>query len=335
MKTLHYAGRTPEDKGIGWATVNDALYAELSKYFQMTDNQSGADVCVSVLESNFRRYREGNGRINFGIVVFEDEIPPHAVTVAKEFDMLFTHSTWCIERMKEEGIENVRMMRQGVDHSIFHPVPPRQPDGQFRIFSGGKFEWRKGHDLIICAFREFLKTNPDAHLVCCWWNEWPEFIGPCTQSRILTQFDYEGEDQLELFRRCLVANKIPKGSFTLHPKLCHSELAAAMQGTDIGLFPNRCEGGTNLVLMEYLACGKRAVANLATGQADLMGHAITSYPVEEDASGWAIQDVAEIVKALESARRSDVAGNPMLWTWEASARAIVDAVADLTGSPGR
>ena len=33
--------------------------------------------------------------------------------------------------------------------------------------------------------------------------------------------------------------------------------------TDIGIFPNRCEGGTNLVMMEYMACGKPVIAAIA------------------------------------------------------------------------
>ena len=44
------------------------------------------------------------------------------------------------------------------------------------------------------------------------------------------------------------------------------DLAEVMNKTDIGIFPNRVEGGTNLVLMEYLACGKPVIASYGTGQ---------------------------------------------------------------------
>jgi glycosyltransferase involved in cell wall biosynthesis len=40
--------------------------------------------------------------------------------------------------------------------------------------------------------------------------------------------------------------------------------------TDIGIFPNRCEGGTNLVLMEYMACAKPVIASNTSGHKDIV-----------------------------------------------------------------
>ena len=34
------------------------------------------------------------------------------------------------------------------------------------------------------------------------------------------------------------------------------------RNSNVGMFPNRIEGGTNLVLMEYIACGKLAKAHI-------------------------------------------------------------------------
>jgi glycosyltransferase involved in cell wall biosynthesis len=42
------------------------------------------------------------------------------------------------------------------------------------------------------------------------------------------------------------------------------------KNTDIGIFPNRCEGGTNLVLMEYMACAKPAIASNTSGHKDIV-----------------------------------------------------------------
>jgi glycosyltransferase involved in cell wall biosynthesis len=42
------------------------------------------------------------------------------------------------------------------------------------------------------------------------------------------------------------------------------------RNTDIGVFPNRCEGGTNLVLMEYMACGKPAIVSYTSGHTDIV-----------------------------------------------------------------
>ena len=35
--------------------------------------------------------------------------------------------------------------------------------------------------------------------------------------------------------------------------------------THLGVFPNRCEGGTNLVLMEYMACGRPVIVSQRSG----------------------------------------------------------------------
>src|SRR5271169_3182657 len=48
----------------------------------------------------------------------------------------------------------------------------------------------------------------------------------------------------------------------LLPRLYHS--------TDMGLFPNRVEGGTNMVLMEYMACGKPVLASYNSGHKDVV-----------------------------------------------------------------
>jgi glycosyltransferase involved in cell wall biosynthesis len=53
----------------------------------------------------------------------------------------------------------------------------------------------------------------------------------------------------------------------LIPKELQREL---YRQTDLGIFPNRCEGGTNLVLMEYMACAKPVVASNTSGHRDVV-----------------------------------------------------------------
>jgi hypothetical protein len=40
------------------------------------------------------------------------------------------------------------------------------------------------------------------------------------------------------------------------PQQLNLTLARLCRNTNVGFFPNRCEGGTSLVLMEYMACGR-------------------------------------------------------------------------------
>ena len=53
----------------------------------------------------------------------------------------------------------------------------------------------------------------------------------------------------------------------------HRLLPSLYHATDLGLFPNRVEGGNNMVLMEYMACGKPALVSYNSGHTDIVRRA--------------------------------------------------------------
>jgi glycosyltransferase involved in cell wall biosynthesis len=80
--------------------------------------------------------------------------------------------------------------------------------------------------------------------------------------------------------------------------------------TDIGVFPNRCEGGTNLVLMEYMACGKPAIVSNWSGHTDVANSQNSLllnnlHDCDSQFSGWSARwkspDVDELVDKIEYA----------------------------------
>jgi glycosyltransferase involved in cell wall biosynthesis len=71
----------------------------------------------------------------------------------------------------------------------------------------------------------------------------------------------------------LAANDIDLGRTVGVRSADNQTMARVYQQTDVGLFPNRCEGGTNLVLMEYMACGKPVIASYSSGHKDVVGPA--------------------------------------------------------------
>jgi glycosyltransferase involved in cell wall biosynthesis len=78
---------------------------------------------------------------------------------------------------------------------------------------------------------------------------------------------------------------------------------------DVGVFPNRCEGGTNLVAMECMACGVPTILSRNTGHLDLIAPDCC-FPLEQqsqidgpDHLGWGESDLEEIVATLESVHR--------------------------------
>ena len=324
MKTMHFAGSP--GTGYGWGVFNANMYQQLDKHFIMvTSNHDPVDVCFMPVDGAFRPLTPARGKVNVCMNFFEYPLEPDARENAAKFDVCFVGSTWCQQRCAEAGILNTRVLIQGVDGDIFKPQPPREPDGTLRIFSGGKFEYRKGQDLVIAAFREFVKVHPEAHLVCAWHNPWPALFKTMAHTKAISPLAH-GATQPEFFRSLMRNNGITDSQFTILPQLSHTDLAREMANTDFGLFPNRCEGGNNLVLQEYASCGRRVVANSKTGHADVREAITHRIYTTEDENHWAVQSVHEIADAMNGAMMYPQMNPAPVWTWEAAARTVLDAL---------
>jgi len=168
----------------------------------------------------------------------------------RSMDKVISGSKWCADLLKKHGLDSTAIP-QGVDKFVFKPVSKSDKWGDtFVIFSGGKYEKRKGQDLVLQAVAILQKKHKDVALVTLWENIFdPEPV----RNQILKDVNSYGVKNLFSF---------PMGS--------QEQCNAIMNQTDIGLFPNRKEGGTNLVLMEYLATGHPVVASVDTGQADVL-----------------------------------------------------------------
>ena len=114
---------------------------------------------------------------NVGYAFFENTVfaPASIETARRHYDVVATGSSWCSEILRQHGLANVRTVVQGVDPTIFRPAE----DGReffvdrFVVFSGGKFELRKGQDLVIAAFKVLQDRHEDVLLVTSWFNQWP------------------------------------------------------------------------------------------------------------------------------------------------------------------
>jgi glycosyltransferase involved in cell wall biosynthesis len=124
-------------------------------------------------------------------------------------------------------------------------------------------------------------------------------------------------------------------------------LPTLLRDMDCALFPNRCEGGTNLVCMEAMACGVPAIVANNTGVKDIVadGNCIplrrqSAVASEGSANtdGWGESDVEEILDALErlyasSALRREIGANGASYmskrTWRMHAEALKDVVLDV------
>ena len=213
-----------------------------------------------------------------GVTFFEcSRFSPKDLEVLDQFDLVISGSRWNQALLKRQGISRSHLVYQGVDTAVFNPEPvPRLLRRSLVIFSGGKLEHRKGQDVVIAAFRSLLRHHPDALLIAAWGN-----VGHVGLSTIAASAHVEGAPErgrADAISPWLEGNGIPRGNVFLLPCLVNRQLPHLIKQADVAVFASRCEGGTNLMAMETLACGVPTLISANTGHLDLLamgfGHAL-------------------------------------------------------------
>ncbi len=193
------------------------------------------------------------------------------------YDWVVAGSSWCETILRDRGLRNCSTILQGIDQNRFHSgyAFKKEFEDRFVIFSGGKLELRKGQDLVIRAFKVLQERYDDVLLINCWHNMWDESTMTLQMSPHI-RFEMPPGDYFNAVNHLLRINGVDPEGVVVLPPTSNSRMAEIYRNTDCGLFPNRCEGGTNLVLMEYMACGKPAIASFNSGQTDVLSsdHAI-------------------------------------------------------------
>jgi glycosyltransferase involved in cell wall biosynthesis len=213
------------------------------------------------------------GSKNVGYTFFEDTVfnPSYIKNGKTYYDIIVTGSTWCENVLRSYGLENVKTIIQGIDPTIFNPYFSEKEyfRDSFVIFSGGKFEFRKGQDIVLRAFRYLQNKYKDVLLINSWFNLWP-FSFHTMKASPHIRFSPGSDDYLTMMNKLYHNNGIDVKKVITLPLYPNTIMARMYKNSDIGLFPNRCEGGTNLVLMEYMACGKPVIASYNSGHKDIL-----------------------------------------------------------------
>jgi len=298
----------PHSTTHGWGIAGNYLTAEIKKLPpvpSVTLHCVAGHHFVACDEDQWNRY-------NIGYCFFEHEILAYRSIpdAAKRWDHIVAGSSWCEHHLRIAGMERTSTILQGVDPELFHPLPPRHDDGRFIVFSGGKFELRKGHDLVMAAMQIFMARHEDVWLACAWHNHWPNSIKTMEQSRYI-KFKYRDLPCEQLYSDLLSAHGVDPARTILYPVMENHLIKSAYANSDVGLFPNRCEGGNNMVMCEYMACGRPVIASTMTGHRDVVAseHALClqSYePVlaricDEITGVWFEPALDEMIALLEQA----------------------------------
>ena len=204
--------------------------------------------CIKIWHQNQMAERIGSGRF-IGFPIFEldtfSDLEKHHLNSCDE---LMVCSKWakqvCLDQLYMspnghtylDADAKVHVVPLGVDAELFPPAPVRQDDKTI-FFNCGKWEIRKGHDILIEAFKKLTEEHDNVEL-------WMMCSNP---------FNSEEENARwnQLYNHPKV-KLIPRTE-------TQREVYNIISQVDCGVFPSRGEGW-NLELLEMMAAGKHVVA---------------------------------------------------------------------------
>ena len=288
------------------------------------------------------------GGANIGFVFYElGGLDGAARDRAKAYDRILAGSSWNRDYARAAGVDNIEFVSQGVDTELFCPgIRPGAFGDRFVVFSGGKLELRKGQDLILAAFKIFHARHPDALLVSNWHNSWPESAQNITASvHIDAAPKIDGVGALRV-TDWAIDNGVAADAFVDLGLRPHARLPEILRDADVAVFPNRCEGGTNLVAMEAMACGLPCIISANTGHLDIIDDGncyplveqTSIRPIGDPAEMWRESSVEEIVAHLEEVyanraaarnRGRRAAERMKALSWEKQIPRLIAAIEDL------
>ena len=350
---LHYITLPFEAGDIG----NEEQFQRLSKCYLPLEKVNGsrdvrqpirldAPAIQTIEDIHFRPFLATiKGTLNVGYIFFEENIisPGDLQWADQYYDTIAVGSSWCEAVLNEHGFNRTRTIVQGIDPSVFHPEGEKQryPDN-FVIFSGGKFELRKGQDIVMRAVKILQERYPDVLLVTSWYNHWLQSMNTMAASPYI-KYQKPLDSYESTMKQMVAINGLDPQRVVILPPLPNSLMPEVYRDSDIGFFPNRCEGGTNLVLMEYMACGRPVVASNLTGHQDVVDpryaclvHAKSLLNIQKDGrviARWADPDLDEAVDHLDWAyhHRDDLRTMGQLaatamsaFTWQKAANGFLD-----------
>lgn len=158
-------------------------------------------------------------------------------------DRLLVTSKWAKNVIQENGIDShIDIIPLGVDRSIFDENNYEKHDKNKYVFMNiGKWEVRKGHDILLNLFQQAFPNNDDVEL--------------CLLASENTN-NYSNKNELDKWKSMYQSDSRVKLSNGANS---HQEIAQIMNYADCGIFPSRAEGW-NLELLEMMSMNKPVIA---------------------------------------------------------------------------
>lgn len=199
--------------------------------------------CIKIWHQHDMAQFAGRGK-RIGFPIFEldrfNDLEKHQL---KSLDIILVCSQWAKDvvcsNISSFPKNNIKVIPLGVDTSIFKPSSVSS-DKTTKFFNCGKWEIRKGHDILVNIFNDAFELNDDVelHMMC----ENPF----CSES--------EQSEWINLYKNSKLGHKI----HIVARQNTQDEVYSIMSQMHCGIFPSRAEGW-NLELLEMMACGKKVI----------------------------------------------------------------------------
>jgi len=184
--------------------------------------------------------RIGSGKY-FGFPIFElTEFDQREKLSLHHCDELLVCSKWASGIVDDQTGIKASIVPLGVDTEIFYPTRVSNSSKTI-FFNCGKWEKRKGHDIIVECFNKAFAKDDNVEL-------WMMCDNPFLKPE-------QKEYWEKLYKTSGLGDKIRLIPRQQH----HQDVARLMNMVDCGVFPARAEGW-NLELLEMMACGKHVIA---------------------------------------------------------------------------
>lgn len=223
----------------------------INRSLQNAENSQFNNKTIRIYHQNQLHHRVGNGE-HIGFPIFElDTFNQQEKNSLLSCDRLLVCSDWaknvCLDNHINIPIDVIPL---GVDKSIFYPTDFSQME-EIWYFNIGKWEIRKGHDLIPKAFKDaFTDQKVRLFMIC---NGSPYHYSKEEVERWQNSYKEVLGDKVHF---------IPRQNN-------HRDIAEIIRKCHCGIFPSRAEGW-NLPLLETLACGRYAIATNCTAHTQFL-----------------------------------------------------------------
>lgn len=240
---LERLGHAPAHWPIGGIEAPEEHHAALRRALDRSQQYNPRAPSLRVSHQHDLAHHVGKG-LHCGLPIFElDRFDPDERHHLASQDLLLVASRWAKKVLVDNAIPEarIRVVPFGVDREIFRFVDRVEP-GATVFLNVGKWEVRKGHDILAEAFAKAFTEKDDVRLVLLTSN-------PFNSAE-------ESRQWADAYRGSLLGGKIQVVEDRLPSQ---RDVAEVMARADCGVFPYRAEGW-NLDLAEMMAMGKSVIA---------------------------------------------------------------------------